>query len=170
MVFENNTQRVLAFFFTFPSRTIHLRELSRTMKLTMPAILNAVRKLEQEALVTVERQRAWTFLSANRTERFNRLKRLFNIEQLYESGFVDTVRKEFHHPQAIICFGSFSRGEDDEQSDIDIAILRGRTGSLPKTFAQLLRRKVSLHHPRMERVSQEFRENLRNGIILDGAW
>ncbi len=44
MIEKNNTYKVLEFFFTYPTKEIHLRELSRQLKLSMPPILSAVKK------------------------------------------------------------------------------------------------------------------------------
>jgi len=170
MIEQNTVQKAFAFFCDYPTTAIHLRELSRRLSLSMPAVISAVGKLEKEGLVTVDRQRAWTMVRAAGNERFVRLKRVRNLERLYESGLVDALVRIGNHPQAIVCFGSYSRGEDAEQSDIDIAIINGRSGELPETYGKTLRRPVSLHFPKMNRVSSEFRENLRNGIILEGAW
>lgn len=169
MIGKTTTQHVLEYFFLNPTTRVHLRELSRQTGLSMPTIITAVTKLEKEGFVNVERGRAWTFVTANRNRDFLRKKRLFNLAQLYESGLVDALIRSCH-PQAIICFGSYSRGEDTEESDIDIAIINGKDGTLPETFEQALRRPLSLHHPKMSRISKEFRENLRNGVVLDGAW
>ena len=48
-------------------------------------------------------------------------KRLFNIKMVFESGLADYIVKEHFNP-VIVLFGSYSRGEDTEKSDIDIAI------------------------------------------------
>jgi predicted nucleotidyltransferase len=170
MIGKNIKWKILSYFFTVPNKSIHLRELSRQTGVSMPTIVTTTNTLEQEGLLHIDRQRAWTMVKASGNERFRRLKRVHNLQQLYESGIVDALIKASNHPQAIICFGSYSRGEDDEKSDIDIAILNGRSGKISEMFDKVLRRPVSLHYPKMERISNEFREELRNGIILDGAW
>lgn len=55
MVEKNNTQRVLEFFFNYPTSIVYMWELSREMKLSMPAIIAEVKKLEHEALKTAKR-------------------------------------------------------------------------------------------------------------------
>lgn len=171
MVEKNNTQRLLGFFFTFPLREIHLRELSREMKLSMPAIIAAVNKLKKERLVIVTKGKALTDVKANvEDENFIRLKRVDNLERMYTSGLVKFLSKAFDNPSAIICFGSYSRGEDTEISDIDIAIVgRKKNEADANTFEKLLKRKISLHNIVAEKVSNEFRSNLCNGIVLEGA-
>ena len=80
MVGKNNTQKMLAYFFRYPTKEIHLRELSREMKLSMPAILSAVKKLKKESLVQVKKGRALTTVKANlENKEFTRLKKVYNL-------------------------------------------------------------------------------------------
>ena len=51
MIEKSTNQRVLEYFFTSPTKEIHLRELARETKLSLPTILLSVKKLEQEKLV-----------------------------------------------------------------------------------------------------------------------
>jgi predicted nucleotidyltransferase len=170
MIEKTTMQRILEHFFTHPTTPIHLRELSRAAKLSMPAILSAVRKLAHDNLVIVVKGRALTTVQANYQSRtFIRSKRLNNIEKLFDSGLVDEVNR-LCNPQAVICFGSYSRGEDTERSDVDIAIIEGRKKDLALgSFENELHRKISLHFISMKRVSPEFKANLCNGIVMEGA-
>ena len=45
-----------------------------------------------------------------------------NLEKIYGSGIVDFLSNKYNRPKSIILFGSFSKGEDIENSDIDIAV------------------------------------------------
>lgn len=171
MIEKNNIQRVLGWFFDNPTTETHLRELSRAMRLSMPAILSAVKKLENLNLVAVKKGKAVTAIRANLENiSFARLKRIYNIESLYASGLVDYLHKEFKIPKAVICFGSYSRGEDTEKSDIDIAIIGSAEKQLQLgKFEKKLKRSVSIHNIFLNRVSEEFKANIYNGIILEGA-
>ena len=171
MIEKNNTQKMLELFFRYPTKLFHLRELSRELKLSMPAIIAAVKKLKKENLTTVKRSRVLTIVSANiEHQLFTRLKRIYNMESLYLSGLVDFLYKEYKKPQAIICFGSYSRGDDTERSDIDIAIINNLSIELDlHKFEKFLARKISIHTIDLQKVSKEFKSNLYNGLILDGA-
>src|SRR3989344_2124942 len=100
MIEKNNTQKMLELFFRYPTKLFHLRELSRELKLSMPAIIAAVKKLKKENLITVKRSRVLTVVSANiEHQLFTRLKRIYNMESLYLSGLVDFLYKEYKKPQ-----------------------------------------------------------------------
>ncbi len=170
MIEKSNTQRVMDFFFKNPTREVYLRELSREMKLSMPAIVFAIKNLKREGLVFVNKTKALTKVKANiENKEFIRLKRLSNLESLYASELVDYLLKELR-PLAIICFGSYSRGEDFEKSDVDIAIIKGSQKNLEfEKFEKKIGRKISVHFIDLNKTSEEFKNNIHNGIVLDGA-
>ncbi len=171
MIEKNTTQHVLIYFFEQPTQEIHLRELSRKLNLSMPTILSAIKKLEQEKLIVIKRGKALTTVKANWEEKsFKWLKRVYNLEFLYASGLVEELNKQYNIPSAIICFGSYSRGEDIEASDIDIAVINAgeKEVSLEK-FEKKLKRTISIHGISLKGLSEHFKANLYNGIILEGA-
>lgn len=164
MIEKSTIERVEEHFFTYPTTVIHLRELSRQLKLSMPTILAAIKKLEKEQLISIDRSGPLTLVRANHTSQFIRRKRVYNLQTLYESGIVDELLKSY--PQAIVCFGSYSRGEDTERSDIDIAVI-GSPANISGKYEAKLKRRISIHNPR--NMSEEFKSNLANGIVLEGA-
>jgi predicted nucleotidyltransferase len=167
MIDKSSTEKVLAHFFTFPTEEVHLRKLSRQLGLSLPTIIMATKKLEQEGLITVKHGRPLTLTRAALTERFTRRKRVHNLEQVYESGLLESISKA--RPDAIILFGSYSRGEDTERSDIDIAILKGNGKRLVlDAFEHKLHRKISVHSID-DHMNKRLIENLKNGIVLEGT-
>lgn len=49
-------------------------------------------------------------------------KRLFNLSEIYKSGIIDFLIKEYS-PNSISLIGNYSRGEDIEKSDVDIVVI-----------------------------------------------
>ena len=169
---ENNTiHRILKFFFQYPTREIHLRALARTLTLSLPSTLQYVKTLKKKGFVTTRSVGNLVLVRANlESEEFMWRKRLDNISALYESELIEHIRKTIH-PRVLICFGSYSRGDDIESSDIDIASIGGHSaGTLPEKFEKELKRNISLRTIDMNKISEEFRKNLYNGVILWGAW
>lgn len=172
MIKKTTTERVAELFFAYPSRRFHLRELARMTKLSLPSIIMATDKLAKERIITKTKGMVLTTVAANReSTSFVWRKRLYNLESIYTSGIVDYIAKKYNHPQAIILFGSFSRGEDIEKSDVDIAVL-GRNEQPPALgkFEKVFKRHLSIHHISLEKISVEFKANLANGIVLEGSW
>jgi predicted nucleotidyltransferase len=66
-------------------------------------------------------------------------------------------------------FGSYSRGEDNSGSDIDIAVVTKKEMDLDlKQFEEYLRRKVSIYEIQVDSSEKEFLNNLANGTVVYG--
>ncbi|MBI2656918.1 nucleotidyltransferase domain-containing protein [Candidatus Woesearchaeota archaeon] len=172
MIEKSTIQKVLALFFENPSREFHLRELSRLLRLSMPTIISATDKLAKEKIIIKEKGKVITKVTANRNNiDFARLKRLHNLELIYNSGLVNHLSESYNQPKAIILFGSFSRGEDIEKSDIDIAVITNkRLNSDLSKYEKILKKTINLHEVNLDKISEEFKANLANGIVLEGSW
>ena len=172
MIEKSTTQKVMEVFFENPSKEFHLRELSRLLKLSMPTIISATDKLAKERLIIKEKGKVITKVMANgKNIDFTRLKRLHNLEWIYKSSLVNHLSESYNNPKAVILFGSFSRGEDSEKSDIDIAVITNKRLNLdlPK-YENILKRAINLHEVNLGKISKEFKANLLNGIVLEGSW
>jgi len=172
MIEESTTKRVLAIFFDNPTKQFHLRELSRTARLSLPTIILSTEKLTREKLIVKKKGKVVTQVHAQRENTdFIRKKRVYNLQKIYDSGIVEDLESTFNHPRAIILFGSFSRGEDTEDSDIDIAIITSKKRAFNTgKYEQIFKRSVNLHEVDLAKTSHEFKANLYNGIILEGSW
>ena len=172
MIEKSTTERILDFFFENPTKEFHLRELARIVKLSMPTIIATTDYLAKKQLIIKKKGTVLTEVAANReSTAFIQMKRVSNLEKVYLSGMVNFLVEQYGHPKAIILFGSFSRGEDTETSDIDIAIFTTKKKQpLLKKYEKLLKRRINVHEVAPEKVSKEFEANLHNGIILEGSW
>ena len=172
MIEKSTIQKVLTVFFENPSRDFHLRELSRLLKLSMPTIISTTDKLAKEMIIIKEKGKVVTKVMANRESiNFAKCKRLYNLELVYNSNLTDFLSESYNSPKAVILFGSFSRGEDIEKSDIDIAVITNRklNLNLPK-YESILKRAINVHEVNLGKISEEFKANLLNGIVLEGSW
>ena len=172
MIEKSTREKISEFFFKNPSKESHLRELSRLLKLSMPTIISVTDNLAKENLIIKIKSGFITKVHANRESvRFIRKKRIYNMAMIFESGIVEHLLKIYNHPKAIILFGSFSRGDDIEKSDVDIAVITKKKVSLNTTeYEKFLGRSINIHEMDLNEVSEEFRLNLANGIILEGSW
>lgn len=172
MIDKNSNSIVLGTLFDNPTKEFHARELSRKTGLSIFSVLEAVKKLSKEGLVSVHKKGNMKIVKAVHSTEFIRAKRIDNLEKIYDSGLVDYLSEPYNKPEAIILFGSYSRGDDIETSDIDIAIItkdrKDHKNNLEK-FEKLLSRKISLHEIDLKKISREFHNNLVNGIVLEGA-
>ena len=172
MIEKSTIQRVLAIFFDYPAREFYLRELSRELKLAMHTVISTTDILAKERLIIKTKGKALTKVIANRENSdFIKYKRVYNLERIYDSNLTDFLISSYNNPKMIILFGSYSKGEDTEKSDIDVAILTSKRISLDiKKYEKELKRGISIHEIDLSKVSSEFKANLQNGIVLEGSW
>lgn len=169
MLTKSNSFRVLKIFFDNPEKKFHLRELARFSKLSPPGVIKIIKELEGEGLVISEKGNIVTNICASKSDKFIQMKRFSNLYSLYESEFVNFLRHEYEEPEAIVLFGSYSRGEDASNSDIDIAVVTNKNiSSDNKKFEKYLKRKINVSEVKLSHAEKDFLNTLSNGIVLYG--
>lgn len=158
--------RILDFLFDFPTKKFNLREISRILKISPPAVSNAIKSLAKEKLIEIERKFALE-ITANRTDKFTQNKRVHNLKSIYSSGLYDYLKDNFSL-STIILFGSYSKGEDIERSDIDIAILAKEKSLKLEEFEKKLNREINVEFLDLKKASKELKDIIINGIRLQG--
>lgn len=147
------------------------RELAKILKVSPTAIANSLKKLKDSQLVTVDKTKTINFVSFNRDgPKAIELKRVENLKNIYISGLSEYL----HHELAggtIILFGSYSRGEDTNTSDIDIAIIERKDKMLHlEPYRKTLRREINIHfYDAWADIHKHLRNNILNGIVLHGS-
>ena len=121
--------------------------IAKSLKVSQPAVSKALPYLKKQELVNVEKGKESKRFSIelNRDNDFVMgLKRVDNLKMIYESGLANFLEKEFAGA-TIILFGSYSRGDDNFKSDIDIAII-GRKDKLIdlKKFEKIFEKEINL--------------------------
>lgn len=135
----------------------------------MPGIRNIIKKIEKEYLVASKKEKVVTNVSATRNEKFVTLKRAYNMYVLMKCGLLTKLKEIYEEPEAIILFGSYSKGEDISKSDIDIAIithLHKQPDLSP--FENKLKRKIVIYEMDIKKAEPEFLNTLANGVVLSG--
>ena len=169
MLTEDNNYKVMKLFFDNPEKKFHIREIARQTCLSASGVLKILKKLKKENLLISERENVVENVEASRSEKFFQLKKTYNIRSLFESGLIERLRDLYEEPEAIVLFGSYSKGEDTSQSDIDIAIVTKKAAHLDlKKFEERLRRKINVYEIQIEAAEKEFLNNLANGTVVYG--
>ena len=164
---DSNRGRVLERIFLEPGREFYLRELAEEVDLAPSTVSRIVDELEEEELVEVERDLKMS-ITGSRTDRFLDVKRSFNLGKLAESGLIDRI-EEKTVPEAVVLFGSYAKGEDTDESDIDIAVVNGREEAIDlESFEIDLERRLNIQYVETNKISENFLESLANGITLRG--
>lgn len=156
-------------FFKYPERKFHLRELERLTNLSMPGVRKIVMRLEKEGLLMSKRENLVINFYSSRNEKFVSLKRVYNIYSIFTSGLLNFLKEKYEEPEAIVLFGSYSKGEDISKSDIDVAVITSKHESLNLSiFEKRLCRKIKLYEIRIGKAEPEFLNTLANGVVLSG--
>jgi predicted nucleotidyltransferase len=175
ILFNEPVFKVAELIFNYPNRTFHLREISKETGLSTTAVMQSVEKLADFQIITVEKTKLTTDIRANlEAEEYVFYKRIFNLYRMCRHGFVNNIKNNFN-AETIVLFGSFSRGEDIEESDVDILVItkNNTPGKSNKTLYDLmekeLNRKIKIHALKsLEKSSEEFKNAVSNGIVLYG--
>jgi len=173
---NNNVKTVLKIFFESPTERFQLRELSRTSGLSTTGVKSALLELLDSKLIVKTREKKYEFYEANRNdENYKLYKKFFNVKLLYDSGVLDYLEKELNHPEAMFLFGSASKGEDAETSDIDVFVLASvKKEPNLEWYDRKLKRDIKLvimtdeDLERAKEKNPELVNNIVNGIGLRG--
>ena len=147
------------------------RELAKILSVSPTAISNAVRKLVDKDLIILEKTKTINFVKFNRDNyKAIQRKRVENLKNIYISGLVDFLEEEL--PGAtIILFGSYSKGEDTENSDIDMAVIGRKNKILDlEKYEKMLYREINVNfYDSWKNIDRHLKNNILNGIILIGG-
>jgi predicted nucleotidyltransferase len=146
-----------------------MRELSRNTNIAQPSVINHLKSLMKDKLVLKEKSGIYPSYKANRDfEQFKTYKKTDLINKLDESGLIDDIYSSCL-PDVIILFGSASKGEDIEESDIDLFVLAPKKKLELSKYEKKLNRKISLFFEEsFSKLNNELKNNIINGIILKG--
>lgn len=168
MLQNHTTYRILQLFFDYPTRYFQLREICRILKLGMPSVRNHVKKLEKQGFIKREKRGIYESYVSTRNDLFKIYKRNDILIRIHESGLIDFLADIFV-PDAIVLFGSSSRGEDIETSDIDLFLIAKEKEVNLKKFEEKLGRKITLHfEEKISEIPKELLNNVINGIVVNG--
>jgi len=163
-------QTIKEFFFVNPTAKLRVRKIERILKLPLPSVIRYCKELEKESILTTIKTSDVNFYTANRSsEKYLLEKKLYNIKKIYESGLIEYLRRELNNP-SIVLFGSFAKGEDTEESDIDLYIeTPSKKKVILEKFEKLLKRKIQLfQHKNLNELSNlHLANNIINGITLN---
>ena len=155
-------------FFEDCYRRINVREYSRLRKISPPTASKILFELNKEGLLLIEKDRNYIFYYANKNNKiFVDLSRIYWNLRL--DNLVDFLNKNLTNP-TIILFGSLSKSETKEDSDIDLCVMGHKKELNLKNFEDNLKRKIQLFFfSSIEDIkNKELANNIINGYILNG--
>lgn len=166
---KNIKQKIKEYFFINPTDKLRVREIERKLKLPLPSVIRYCKELEQEGILATNKIGRVKFYMASRSETYLLEKKLYNIKQLYTSGLIAYLKIELSNP-AVVLFGSYAKGEDVENSDIDLYIETPSKKQVDlEKFKKLLKRNIQIfqHKNIKEITNPHLANNVINGITLN---
>ena len=146
------------------------RDISKLLRVSPTAIANSLDLLQKDSLILIKRIKNINFVSFNRdNKRAIELKRVENLNNIYISGLIEYLGKELVGG-TIILFGSYSLGEDTENSDIDLSVIGRKDKTLQlEEFEKLLSRKININfYNSFKEIHENLKNSILNGIVLEG--
>jgi len=169
-ILKTSIWKVFEVFIDEPLKIHYIKQISKKINLAPTSIRKHLQQLEEEKFITKEKGERFTGYKANRDNKnFRFYKKTFNIIKIQESNLLDYLINSLY-PQTIILYGSYLRGEDIEQSDIDIFIISKTKKRLEtNNFEKTLKRKIHIMiEPNLKNLSSELKSEILNGLVLHG--
>lgn len=165
----------LKLFFEQPEREFHLRELARILKKNPVTVQKHLEPFVKQGVISRRNERNLELYSSN-TEDFyyKQCKISYNKFKLIDSKLPDELKNRYNMP-TIVMFGSYSKGEDNENSDVDICVLSEIKSNINLSkYEKKLNRSIQLHKFNKKEWNSLKSNNpglvnsIINGIVLHG--
>ncbi|MBU4589589.1 MAG: nucleotidyltransferase domain-containing protein [Candidatus Omnitrophica bacterium] len=124
-IFKNNlTWKILAYFLAHPSVEVYVKELARRLKVGPTNANNALRTLEEMALLQRQGKARAHFYSLNNDSVIvKHLKIAYFLARLEHAKLIDRFLEVDEDLISLCIYGSFADGRFDEKSDLDLIII-----------------------------------------------
>ncbi len=173
---ERTLDKCLIWFYAFPNAKIGLTDLSKSINSSKTAAKEVVEALIKVSFLSKQVIGKSWLISANQKHPYLLTKKVpYHLSKIYEAGIINAVYQTIPQARAIVLFGSYRWGTDNEESDIDIAVevLDNNElkiielGVIPE-LGYRKNIKVHLHLFSRNKIDLNLFANIANGIVLDG--
>ena len=160
--------RILHEFVKNPKTPFQIRELSRKIKLAATSVKLHLKELQRQNLIKQQKGIYKAYIANFDNDDFRFYKKILNLISIKESGLIKYLESQTT-PDTVILFGSYAKGEDLENSDIDI-FLQAKERSLElKSYERQLNRTIHLFFSEdLNKLPKELQNNIINGTLLSG--
>lgn len=173
---ETARNKIMEILFRYPEKEFSLSDLAKEAGVAKANIGKILGEIHEAGLIDIEKLSKIWRIKANQTNwLYIRSKIVYNLNFVYNSGLIEFLADYFKNPKAIVLFGSFRKGEDLSNSDIDIAIesMAVRENQIIRLrelneFEKIIGRRIQIHLFNRENIDLNVFNNIANGILLWG--
>ncbi|HIH32480.1 TPA: hypothetical protein HA235_07285 [Candidatus Woesearchaeota archaeon] len=162
-------QNVFSLLCKNPTEKYSQRDIAESLHFSPTAIAKSLRNLKD--FVIIEKTKTINFVCLNRDNpEVIDMKRIENIKNIYISGLSLFLQQELTG-STVMLFGSYVRGEDTEESDIDIAVIERKDKVLNiDKYEKMLGRKININfYNSWKDINARLKNNILNGFVLYGS-
>jgi len=161
---------VLKLFFDNPHTSYYLRESARLLHMDPMTVHRALTLLVDDEILIKSTERNQILYKANLSNPACRyLKISYNLSWLREKRIVEFIQEHMNTVTSILIFGSYAKGENDEDSDVDVLVISLSKKKPTAELSQLLKRDANLLSFTPSEWSQQAKTNraFYLDVILD---
>ncbi|MBI2550134.1 nucleotidyltransferase domain-containing protein [Candidatus Woesearchaeota archaeon] len=168
--------KVVSWFFAYPREEFTLNELCSQVGMSKTTGKMVVMRLIAQMFLKFNViGRLWR-ISANQSHSYFTTRKIAeNLRLVYESGVLEEVNERYPQALAVVLFGSYRKGDDVRESDLDLAIEVLGNEELQIIELGIITKlgyrenvKVNVHVFTRNKIDINLFTNVANGILLRG--
>ncbi len=159
------------------NRELNVREHARLQRCTPATSSKYLREFCEQGVLSCRHERNLLLYAPAESEAFRTIKKNWNVELIQESGLVQGLVHELREPLVIMLFGSYAKGENTSESDIDVFVLTRTQRQVELVrFEKKLRARIHLfvctpsEVVKLRKKNPHLLNNVVNGVRLHGFW
>jgi len=162
---------VLHLFLENPYNSYYLRELARLLKMDPMTVKRALTLFVADGILRKTEEKNQILYKANiENPSVRYLKISYSLSWLQKKGIPEFLNHHMNTVTSILLFGSYAKGENDAESDVDILTVSLSKNTPVTELSKLLKRDVNLINFTPAQWSQQAKTNkaFYLDVILDG--
>jgi predicted nucleotidyltransferase len=153
----------------------HVREIARKYKIHPTTASSYLKQIENEKLIKKKIAYNHIFYKGEVSNPIFKQKKIsHNIEKVIKSGLIQYLEESLH-PNTIVLFGSYAKGENTQTSDLDVFVAtESKKTPILIVFEKMLKTKIQIFQMNKKKISYlkntqpHLLNNIINGITLSG--
>jgi predicted nucleotidyltransferase len=165
-IMESKEDKMLMLFFNYPSREWHFEEILKEGEITRSKATRWLKLFAKKSIIrrVKERSKMPYYISDYDSPSYQNKKRIFALSLLYDSGLLNHL-SSLEDAKTVILFGSFSRWDWHESSDIDLFIYGNPIGLKLSSYEEKLGRDAQVFICRDKKELYNLGDGLLRNII-----